>query len=248
MNRFLIAAVGLLLLCGPAAAQQGATVNPTVGAMWTYLGPTFGADWSVGPGTMGTPPTDINELTIWNAVNGTRLRQGPPGVITDNKTAPITAESGTLTARSTNIFTASQIFDAALLLPPGAGGKTYDAMRAISFGPADTTINLISGVAAYVVSDALTRLDNGGFPAAVGLFAAGVARGTGAKVWGVNTLLSDSFGGPVETTGPGKSLNNEFDFNISSPDTTILGLQIAGGGVVQPASAHAVVLQPWYNL
>jgi hypothetical protein len=47
-----------LALCAaalPAAAQQGATVNPTPGSVWTYLGPTFGADWA--------PPSTANLIT-----------------------------------------------------------------------------------------------------------------------------------------------------------------------------------------
>ena len=109
------------------------------------------------------------------------------------------------------------------------------------FAPTDTTVNLVSGLAAYVVSDAVTAA--GGFPAAAGLFAAGVARGNGAKVWGVNTLLSNTLTGAV-SAGTGKSLNNEFDFNVSSPSTTVLGLQLAGSSKAQPASAYGVVLQP----
>jgi hypothetical protein len=34
-----------------ALAQQGATVNPVPGSVWTYLGPTLGADWTTPPGT-----------------------------------------------------------------------------------------------------------------------------------------------------------------------------------------------------
>jgi hypothetical protein len=39
------------LAAGPAAAQQGATVNPVPGSVWTYLGPTIGADWVAIPAT-----------------------------------------------------------------------------------------------------------------------------------------------------------------------------------------------------
>jgi len=157
-------------------------------------------------------------------------------------TPSISADIAMLTTANTTDFTASQILDAALLVPPGSGAKNLDGTRAVVFAPAATTINLVNGVSAYVVSDAATT-GFGGFPATVGLFAAGVARGDGAKVWGINTLLSDTMTGVV-STGTGKSLNNEFDFNVSSPNTTIIGLQLAGGSKVQPAAAYGVVLQP----
>jgi hypothetical protein len=165
-----------------------------------------------------------------------------PGFI-KKVTPSISADIAMLTTANTIDFTASQILDGAFLGPPGSGAKNLDGTRAVVFAPVDTTINLVNGVSAYVVSDAVTPVSGPGFPAAVGLFAAGVARGNGAKVWGVNTLLSDTMTGVV-STGTGKSLNNEFDFNVSSPNTTVLGLQLAGGSIVQPAAAYGVVLQP----
>ena len=156
-------------------------------------------------------------------------------------TPSIAADTAMLTTANTTSFTAGQILDGAFLIPPGSGAKTLDGTRGLVFAPTDTTVNLVSGLAAYVVSDAVTAV--GGFPATVGLFAAGVARGNNAKVWGINTLLSDTLTGAV-SAGTGKSLNNELDFNVSSPSTTVLGLQFAGGSKAQPAYAHAVILQP----
>jgi hypothetical protein len=54
-------AIALILVLGMAGvgtvlAQKGATVNPTVGSVWTYFGPTFGADWAV----PSQPPTVLN--------------------------------------------------------------------------------------------------------------------------------------------------------------------------------------------
>jgi hypothetical protein len=52
---WLLGAVILGMVAGSALvlAQQGATVNPLPGSVWTYLGATFGADW-VAPATPAT--------------------------------------------------------------------------------------------------------------------------------------------------------------------------------------------------
>jgi hypothetical protein len=193
------------------------------------------------PHPVGGPATStMDELASWNSLYGNAIKQGPAFITND--TPSISIDGSPLTARNTTAFTASQILDAAVLVPPGTGAKNYDALRGITFAPAATTINLVSGVSAYLVSDAAT-VGVGGFPAAVGLFAAGVARGNGAKIWGVNTLLSDTMTGAV-SAGTGKALNNEFDFNVSSPNTTILALQLAGSSIAQPSAAYGVVLQP----
>lgn len=215
MKAFLAALLGVLLA---ATAQAQQVPNPISG-----------------PAT-----SEMNEITSWNSLYGNALRHGYASIT--HETPSIAIDGAPFTARNTKAFTPSQILDAAFLLAPGAGAKNYDGMRAVAFAPTDTTINLVNGVSGYVVSDAVTG-GVGGFPATVGLFAAGVARGNGAKVWGVNTLLSDTMTGAA-SAGTGKSLNNEFDFNISSPTTTVLGLQLAGGSKVQPASAYGVVLQP----
>jgi hypothetical protein len=156
-------------------------------------------------------------------------------------TPSIAADTAMLTTANTTDFTAINIFEGALAVPPGAGGKNLDGTRGVAFAPAATTVNLVSGLAAYVLSDAVTA--GTGFPATVSLFGAGVARGNGTHVWGVNTLLSDTMTGAV-SAGTGKVLMNEFDINVSSPSTQVIGLQLAGGSKAQPAAAYGVVLQP----
>jgi len=217
MTKKLLVFVFGSLLCASAQAQQ---VSHPVG----------------GPST-----STMNELASWNSVWGDTLKQGPAFITNDMPTS-ISIDGSPLTMRNTTAFTAAQILDAAFILPPSSGSKNYDAVRGVAFAPAATTINLVNGVSAYVVSDAATT-GVGGFPATVGLFTAGVARGTNAKVWGINTLLSDTMTGAV-SAGTGKSLNNEFDFNISSPNTTVIGLSLAGGSKAQPATAVGVALQP----
>lgn len=84
-------AVGLLLSV-PAAAQvtgTGNSVNPAPGAVWQYLGPTIGSDWSTGPAAVGSPPSTVNELAVWNDTFGSHLRSG--GAVTHSGTLDSTA-------------------------------------------------------------------------------------------------------------------------------------------------------------
>jgi hypothetical protein len=85
----LVLMVGLQVTA--ALAQQGATVvNPQVGSVWTYMGPTYGAAWSpFPPGTMGaTLPTVVDHFAIWNNTTGTLLKDGAGvGVVHQGNTA-----------------------------------------------------------------------------------------------------------------------------------------------------------------
>lgn len=66
MRRSLYILVAWLLLASSAWAQQGTAVNPPVGSVWTYLGPTFGASWAPTPfGSGPAPPGDNNWLAKW---------------------------------------------------------------------------------------------------------------------------------------------------------------------------------------
>ena len=194
---------------------------------------------------VGGPATStLNEITSWNNATGNLIKQGF-AQLTDNKTAAITADAAALTAFSRSGYTASQILSWAFTAsgcPAPCTGTTYDALRAVAHVPDSTSVNLTNGIGAYVISEVATNPATG-FPTGNGLFATVIANATNAKVWGVNTLLTDTITGAV-SAGTGKSLNNEFDFNVTSPSTTVLGLQLAGSSLAQPASAIGIALQP----
>lgn len=62
--RWFVLVAGLLL--APAVWAQGTNVQPPVGSVWTYLGPTYGASWATTPfGTGPAPPADNNWLAKW---------------------------------------------------------------------------------------------------------------------------------------------------------------------------------------
>jgi hypothetical protein len=54
MKLKLLSIAAAMMLAWPAAAQQGATVNPVTGSIWTYFGPTYGAGWAVPSGGGGS--------------------------------------------------------------------------------------------------------------------------------------------------------------------------------------------------
>jgi hypothetical protein len=73
-----IAFIVALLWAGAASAQsacnitQSTSVNPTVGSVMTWCGPSVGAQWI--PGTITGPLTSvIGDVAIWTTINGTGL-------------------------------------------------------------------------------------------------------------------------------------------------------------------------------
>jgi hypothetical protein len=73
-----IAFIIALLWAGAASAQsacnitQSTSVNPTVGSVMTWCGPSVGAQWI--PGTITGPLTSVvGDVAIWTTINGTGL-------------------------------------------------------------------------------------------------------------------------------------------------------------------------------
>ena len=98
-----------------------------------------------------------------------------------------------------------------------------------------------AGIAGYVVSDyAVNR--SVGWGNGVAVMGVGVAHADGAMAWGINTLLTDSDNPSVATSHAGRLLQNEFDFNVTSPNTETYGLTVGGASIVQPSVAEAFVV------
>lgn len=155
----------------------------------------------------------------------------------DNKTAPIgrPQEGEAILGKSEPGFTAEQIAD--WIFCNCTDPVSYDAVRGIGILTPGSTIDLVNGVAGYVMSQ--TPI-SGPYPTSVALFGMGIADADGAAVWGLNTAISDHRG-QVVSTGTGRSMYNELDLNFTSPGSTGIGLQVAGASLAQPASALGLV-------
>jgi len=195
-----------------------------------------------GGNVVGPVSSTIGELASFNSGVGMAIKQGAAQA-TDNKTGSITASGAALIGNSVTGYTGQQILDYAFTASGALPGTSsiYDGARGVTHFPTGSTINIGSGIGGYIVNDAVTAVS--GFPAAAAVMGVGVAASNGAKTWGINTILTDTTTGAI-SGGTGKALNNEFDFNVTSPNTTVLGLQLGGSSVSQPASAYGVALQP----
>ncbi|HEX3624754.1 MAG TPA: hypothetical protein VH280_04935 [Verrucomicrobiae bacterium] len=113
---------------------------------------------------------------------------------------------------------------------------SYDSVRGVGILTPGSTLDLVNGVAGYVMSQAVK---SGPFPTSVALFGMGIADVDNAAVWGLNTALSDNRG-LVPSMGTGRQLYNELDFNVTKTSTSVGGLMFGGGSVAQPSSATAI--------
>jgi hypothetical protein len=113
---------------------------------------------------------------------------------------------------------------------------SYDAVRGIGILSPGSTIDLVNGIAGYVMSR--TPM-SGVFPTSVALFGMGIADVDNSSVWGMNTAISDNRG-QVVTANSGRNLYNEFDLNFTSPRSTGIGLMLAGASLAQPAGSIGV--------
>ena len=103
---------------------------------------------------------------------------------------------------------------------------TYDAVRGVVDLHALSTISNAQGVAGYVLNDTVPIGQNTAGPALSGT---SVCAANGSNCWGIVTLTSDNtVGNTGVTDGTGKNIENEFDLNITSPNTSGTGLNIGG--------------------
>jgi hypothetical protein len=209
---------------------------PPQGLVFTINGSTYPFPGTGQGNVLGPNVTAIPEIASFNNVTGTLLRQGR-GQVTDSLTGPVApaSEGAAVLGRSQNGYTAQQI--ANWIFCNCTTAVSYDAIRGIGISTLGTSIDLVNGVAGYVMAQAPIA---GPYPTAVALFGMGIADVNGASVWGINTALSDNRG-LVASSGTGRQLINEFDLNFTSTSSTGIGLSVGGGSIAQPASSSAVV-------
>jgi hypothetical protein len=157
-----------------------------------------------------------------------------------SSTAPLTADQAQLLIQLNNPgVTANQIYQDTL----GCSTATCvnaDAIRGVATATAGTTVVNTNGIAGYVMN---LNPSGGVGQNSVGVFGDCIAAVNGSQCWGINTLITDNTSQNVGT-GTGRTLNNEFDFNVMSPATTINGLLLQGNSLAQPANANGITVLP----
>lgn len=113
------------------------------------------------------------------------------------------------------------------------GATYFEAINGVAQINAGSTIEGITGIAGYVQNNVATKN-------AVGLFGCGVATVNSAAVWGINTLVQDS-AVRAAGTGTGRTLINEFDFNVMNPGTSVIGCSVGGNSLAQPMAAKGYI-------
>jgi hypothetical protein len=162
------------------------------------------------PAQQGPPPTQRMSLAEGGALIADGALSGLRTMTAvDNRTGPFahSAEGSSVFAASQNGFTAQQIAD--WVFCNCVDSVSYDAVRGIGILTPASTIDLVNGVAGYVMSQAPI---SGPFPTSVALFGIGIADTNGSSIWGLNTALTDNRG-QVVSSGTNRNLYNEIDLN-----------------------------------
>lgn len=194
------------------------------------------------------PDDDLNVIIPTAASGGGWIRLpllsgnlAGPLVITDTNTGGLTADGAAITGLSHSGISAQQI-TAWAFAAGGGSAPTYDGVRGVVESVAGQTVLLANGIAGYVIESTGRSSPYPPFPVAVAVNGIGIADADGAGVWGFNTVLTDNRGQFATTHGPRFLFGAEVDFNVTSPNTGITGLQIAGNALAQPVYAYGVAL------
>ena len=153
--------------------------------------------------------------------------------ITDNQTGPLTADRGSLTAATQAGPTAQQIYNQAVGSGSGTIFNAVDGVRGVGIANANSTVNIVSGVSAYTYNNTVPI---GQRSQTTALNGNAVCAANGSECWGINTITSDnpSLANTGVTAGTGKFLFNEFDLEITSPNTK--GGNLFLGGTALPTN------------
>jgi hypothetical protein len=111
--------------------------------------------------------------------------------------------------------------------------SVFDAIQGVVRIPAGSTILQANGVSAYV------RTDDDQPTTGVCFFGMAIATANNGKIFGLNPVLTDSADGTVGTL-TGVAMENEFDFNVCCPGTSITGISFHGGSVSTPTSSTVI--------
>jgi hypothetical protein len=131
-------------------------------------------------------------------------------------------------------LTANSVLQGALgCASAGVLCSTADAVRGIATATPGSTILGVNGVAAYVVNE---QVSTGNGQNTVGFFGIAESAVNNAKTWGINTVLIDNTTQTL-SSGTGRAVLNEFDYNITSPNTSVTGLIVNMDGPAQSTNA-----------
>lgn len=250
-----LAPSGQTLRLAPVSALQGSGSGGTTGALLSKnnlsdLASVATARSNLGLGSLALQGSNQVSIT-GGAITGLTSLSGTGIVRFSNPaSAPSTLDTSELEA---DLNTNGAGFNAASMFSAIIGCSTCfnnDAMRGVATEFSGATASNTTGVAGYVINQNNSTEYN-----SVSLFGVGISAVSGAQVWGVNTNLTDNVVQGA-STGTGQTLNNEFDFNVTSPNTQINGLLLQGNSLAEPASANGVTVlnlhighydKPWSN-
>lgn len=203
---------------------------PVVRGPFTYfIGPPLG-------NVVGSTPTAVSDIAVWNNTLGTSLRTGAPARVLDSQVS-LPASGYTLSSITQSGVVGEDIYKQTSTY---GGPWNWDALSGVAIAPAGTALLAVHGIAGYVrnqmVSTGPTR--NG-----VGVLGVCVAEVNSSNCTGINTILTDNTS-QIVSAHTGQVMTNEFDFNVTSPNTIISGLVLTGNSLSKPAFANGYVVAP----
>ena len=212
----------------PAAAQLGCVPNPNLTPQ------------------SNTPPGYVNgcpmPASVFNALSPQSMSAN------SNLLGAIAVDGGAVTATNNASggpfglgggYSAQQIYEWAIG-PGSTPAPSWDAVRGVGVHNSSSTDLDVNGTAGYVVN---LNAHNGSAQVSSALKGIGVCAVNNCSTWGLDTILTDNEGQTL-SSGTGRNLYNETDYNVTSPNTTI-GFLIGGTWLAQPTSATGpTVLKP----
>ena len=173
--------LGLAAGLGTMSMQNANSVAITGG---TITGVTIPSGDVTGLGTMATQNANAVAIT-----GGTAILSAPFSV-TDNKTGAIVADGAAATISSSSTYTSQQIYEGAIGPGPPTTAPAYDAVRGVMHLTASSTVITGTGVAGYVVNDAVIGMNA---PTAAALYGVSISNSDNTSTWGINTICTDHF-------------------------------------------------------
>jgi len=201
------------IIWGGTRSPQTTPVLEVNGIVYPFVGQGAG-------NTVGGAPTVINNLTCWNDVLGTFIKDCGGPLVTDAKGLQVSGNN-TAPYTTTSWFSRIENTQGTVLNGDLFGLPQYNTFEVRTDVPAGSTAQNVSAVGAYMVNRTPSLGESGN---AVAFMSISKAEVNNSAIWGMNNVLNTT-----DVNGTGKVLAGyEADFNMASPNDRLRGIGLYG--------------------
>ncbi|PST19713.1 hypothetical protein C7U61_14565 [Rhizobium sp. JAB6] len=222
---------------GPPLAAIDAT-NPGANQAVYFTGVGVAATYTISPFVRGisNAPDQGSFVTAAGAATASQGAKADSALQASTLTIPGNRTFGDFAFKK-----ADQIYGAVYPDITVDGGFFDQTSTILHIPSSDSLVNNYGATSSYIWNESGSNQSSTHAGNGVNFFGVQILGAAHSAAWGLNTLLQDAPTRAVSTQAGGILIGAEFDSNVMSPLTQVIGVSVGGNGLRQPASANAFI-------